>query len=324
MADATQLDRESRHLLLGTLDRPVPRHDDSHVVAKRRQGLRQTAGHIPEASYLGEGIRLGGCEQDLHRNLRVDMRPGLKPASGTSFPETNSGEKSSDRSGRSAREGYFPRRPCRGRCRPLRSVTSSSCFTPICRGSSATADGRTAKHGSTRRRPSAISPCCGCWIASRRKGARDRSPWASRPSSPRCLLLLGSAPDSSRTYRSGGTARTRTVRSSKRRATKAVGAALRLGPIFTGGRSPTSSTHMVRAFSRRSRNCRIKVGSKSSCRLPPTDTCPSWAAMNRSTPRLPRALRATTGNSVDVLAASGFRSVPIARDTNGPVPSDRR
>src|SRR6266566_5493026 len=90
MADATQLDRESRHLLLGTLDRPVPRHDDSHVVAKRRQGLRQTAGHIAEASYLGEGIRLGGCEQDLHRNLGVDMRPGLKPASATSFPETNS------------------------------------------------------------------------------------------------------------------------------------------------------------------------------------------------------------------------------------------
>src|SRR5256885_6947899 len=301
MADATQLDRESRHLLLGTLDRPVPRHDDSHVVAKRRQGFRQTAGHIAEAAYLGEGIRLGGGEQDLHRDLGVDMRPGLKPASGTSFPEINSVEKSSDRSGRSVREGFFPRRPCRGRCRPLRSVTSSSCFTPICHGSSATADGRTAKHGSTRRRPSAISPSCGCWIASRRKGAGDRSPLASRPSLPRCWPLPGSAPDSWRTYRSGRTVRKRTVRSSKRRVTKAVVAPPRPGPISTGGRSPTLSTPMVRACSRRLRSCKIKVGSKSSCRLPPTDSCPSWAAMNRSTPRSLRELRATTGTSVDVL-----------------------
>src|SRR3989440_399228 len=90
MAGVPQSDRESRHLLLGTLDRPVPRHDDSHVVAKRRQGFRQTAGHIAETAYLGEGIRLGGCEQDLHWNLEVDMRPGLKAASGTWFLETNS------------------------------------------------------------------------------------------------------------------------------------------------------------------------------------------------------------------------------------------
>ena len=75
MAGVPQSDRESRHLILGTLDRPVPRHDDSHVVAKRRQGFRQTAGHIAETAYLGEGIRLGGGEQDLHRNLGVDMRP---------------------------------------------------------------------------------------------------------------------------------------------------------------------------------------------------------------------------------------------------------
>src|SRR5437016_5110646 len=324
MAGVPQSDRESRHLLLGTLDRPVSRHDDSHVVAKRCQGFRQTAGHIAEAAYFGERIRLGGCEQDLHRNLGVDMRPGLKPASGTSLPETNSGEKSSDRSVRSVREGFFPRRPCRGQCRPLRSVTSSSCFTPICRGSSATVDGRTAKPGSTRRRPSAISPSCDCWIASRRKGARDRSPLASRPSSPRCLPLPGSAPDSWPTWRSGGTARKRTVRSSKRRATKAVVAALRPGPISTGGRSPTSSTPMVRACSRRSRGCRIEVGSKSSCRPPRTDTCLSWAAMNRSTPRSPRALRATAGTSVDLPAASGCQSAPIARDTNGPAPLDRR
>src|SRR5437667_11720216 len=101
MAGVPQSDRESRHLPLGTLDRPVSRHDDSHVVAKRCQGFRQTAGHIAEAAYFGERIRLGGCEQDLHRNLGVDMRPGFKPASGTSFPETNSGEKSSDRSVRS-------------------------------------------------------------------------------------------------------------------------------------------------------------------------------------------------------------------------------
>src|SRR5947199_554816 len=90
MAGVPQSDLESRHLVLGTLDRPVPRHDDSHVVAKRRQGFRQTAGHIPETAYLGERIRLGGCEKDLHRDLGMDMRPGLKPASGTSFPETNS------------------------------------------------------------------------------------------------------------------------------------------------------------------------------------------------------------------------------------------
>src|SRR5256885_7709788 len=90
MSGVPQSDRESRHLLLGTLDRTVPRHDDSHVVAERCQGFRQTAGHIAETAYLGEGIRLGGCEQDLHWNLGVDMRPGLKPAFGTSFLETNS------------------------------------------------------------------------------------------------------------------------------------------------------------------------------------------------------------------------------------------
>src|SRR2546421_13008025 len=90
MAGIPHSDLESRHFLLGTVDRPVPRHDDSHVVAKRRQGFRQTAGHIAETAYLGEGIRLGGCEQDLHWNLRVDMRLGLKPASGTWFLETNS------------------------------------------------------------------------------------------------------------------------------------------------------------------------------------------------------------------------------------------
>src|SRR5206468_12776695 len=87
----------------------------------------------------------------------------------------------------------------------------------------------------------------------RRKGASDRSPLALRPSSPRCVPLPGSAPDCWPTWRSGGTARKRTVRSSKRRATKAVVAALRPGPISTGGRSPTSSTPMVRACSRRSR-----------------------------------------------------------------------
>src|SRR6266705_4418091 len=59
-------------------------------MAKGRQGFRQTAGHIPETAHLGEGIRLGGCEQEPHRNLGVDMRPGLKPASGTSFSEANS------------------------------------------------------------------------------------------------------------------------------------------------------------------------------------------------------------------------------------------
>src|SRR5207245_7751040 len=72
------------------LDHAAPRHAEALGVANRRHISRQTAGHIAETAYLGEGIRRGGCEQDLHWNLGVDMRPGLKPASGTSFLETNS------------------------------------------------------------------------------------------------------------------------------------------------------------------------------------------------------------------------------------------
>src|SRR5207249_4721138 len=77
-----QPDRESCDLLVGAPDRPIPWQDDPHIVAEGFQGLRQTAGHIAQTAHLGEGIRLGRREENLHRNLGVDRRPLLKPASG--------------------------------------------------------------------------------------------------------------------------------------------------------------------------------------------------------------------------------------------------
>src|SRR5207245_8843104 len=144
-------------LLAGGMSRPLPRRYAPHVVSKCFQGLRQTAGHIAQTAQLGEGIRLGRREENLHRNLEVDRRPLLKPASGAPFSAAPTWEKRSIRSRTSFREGFFPRRPCRGQCRPLRLVTSSSCFTPIYRGSSAMVVGRRGKRGSTRQRPTALS-----------------------------------------------------------------------------------------------------------------------------------------------------------------------
>src|SRR2546428_315274 len=217
VSPVAQPDRESCDLLVGALNRPIPWQDDPHVVAEGFQGLRQTAGHIAQTAHLGEGIRLGRREENLHRNLGVDRRPLLKPASGAPFSAAPTWEKRSIRSRTSFREGFFPRRPCRGQCRPLRLVTSSSCFTPIYRGSSAMVVGRTGKRGSTRQRPSAISRSSGSLIGSRRKAAKDRSRFGLRRSPPRCLPRRGSATDSWPTWRSGRTERRRISGSSTRR-----------------------------------------------------------------------------------------------------------
>src|SRR3989475_12724 len=212
-----QPDRESCDLLVGALDRPIPWQDDPHIVAEGFQGLRQTAGHIAQTAHLGEGIRLGRREENLHRNLGVDRRPLLKPASGAPFSAAPTWEKRSIRSRTSFREGFFPRRPCRGQCRPLRLVTSSSCFTPIYRGSSAMVVGRTGKRGSTRQRPSAISRSSGSLIGSGREAAKARSRLALRRCAPRSFPRRGSATDSSATWRSGRIERTRVSGGSPRR-----------------------------------------------------------------------------------------------------------
>src|SRR5256712_309256 len=201
-----QPDRESCDLFAGALDRPIPWQDDPHVVAEGFQGFRQTAGHIAQTAHLGEGIRLGRREENLHRNLGVDRRPLLKPASGAPFSAAPTWEKRSIRSRTSFREGFFPRRPCRGQCRPLRLVTSSSCFTPIYRGSSAMVVGRTGKRGSTRQRPSAISRSSGSLIGSRKKAAQDRSP-RSAYRAPRATAEASGAVPAGSGFRSAPTAR---------------------------------------------------------------------------------------------------------------------
>src|SRR5438093_1626865 len=180
--------------------------------------------------------------------------------------------------------------------------------------------GRTGKRGSTRPRPSAISRSSASLIASRRKAAKDRYRLALRRSSPRCLPRRGSATDSWPTWRSGRIARRRISGSSTRRVTTVVGRQPRPGPTSTVARRPTSWRDTIRICSRRSRGCRTAIGSRSSCRLPPMDTCRSSVAMNRSTRSSSPASRATADASGDVPAGSGFRSAPTARVTAGPVP----
>src|SRR5213592_4896046 len=59
LARGPEFDGEPGYVYERVLDHSVSRKDDSHIVAKRPQGFRQTSRDISEAAHFGQRIGLG-------------------------------------------------------------------------------------------------------------------------------------------------------------------------------------------------------------------------------------------------------------------------